>query len=228
MVTTDSSLRSQKREIPVPKTARYFVAGEINKNTRKLWLVLHGYGMLSEFFIRKFDALVDEDSAVIAPEGMHRFYLEGTSGRVGASWMTKDDRSVDIDDNMSYLNALMEKVYREVHPEVRVFILGFSQGCPTAARYAMQAEKLPRAFIGYASDIPLDTLDTVEKLKKWESMKVCLAIGDNDPYISADRITTHLEELKKAIPHLLYLSYAGDHRVLPEPLHKIKLACLST
>jgi predicted esterase len=184
--------------------------------------------MLAEFFIRKFDALVDEDSAVIAPEGMHRFYLEGTSGRVGASWMTKDDRSVDIFDNMHYLNALMETIYEEAHPEASLFILGFSQGCPTAARYAMQARKLPGAFIGYASDIPLDTLDTLEKRKKWEKMKVCLAIGDNDPYIPVSRINPHLEELKQAVPHLLYISYTGDHRILSEPLHKIKKACLLT
>ncbi len=221
-------MEREKLKISVPKTARYYVAGNLDKNTRKLWLVLHGYGMLANYFIRKFDNLVDTDSVVIAPEGSHRFYLEGTTGRVGASWMTKDDRSVDIEDNMNYLNSLMESVYAKLHPEAEVYVLGFSQGCPTAARYVMQAPSLPKAFIGYASDIPKDTFETKEQLSKWESMKVCLAIGNDDPYIPQNRIEPHLQELKTAIPHLLYLPYDGDHRILSEPLNKIKQACLST
>ena len=33
----------------------------------------------------------------MAPEGLSRFYLEGFSGKVGATWMTREDRLNDID-----------------------------------------------------------------------------------------------------------------------------------
>ena len=40
---------------------------------------------------------------IIAPQGLHKFYLEGTSGRVGASWMTKENREDDIKNYLVYL-----------------------------------------------------------------------------------------------------------------------------
>ena len=50
------------------KTFRYFTYGDIDKAT-KLIFVLHGYGQLAEFFIRKFHFL-EEDYLIVAPEGM--------------------------------------------------------------------------------------------------------------------------------------------------------------
>ena len=86
------------------KTFRYFTHGDPLKANQIVY-VLHGYGQLAEFFIRKFQHLSD-DYFIVAPEGMHRFYLSGSSGRVGASWMTKEERETDIQDNLNWLNAL--------------------------------------------------------------------------------------------------------------------------
>ena len=49
----------EKKKISVSKTARYFQAGSISNKTKNVWFVFHGYGMLSEFFIKKFESLVD-------------------------------------------------------------------------------------------------------------------------------------------------------------------------
>jgi hypothetical protein len=79
------------------------------KGKSKILVALHGYGQLAQFFARKFAAL-DQSFGIIVPEGPHRFYLEGSSGRVGASWMTKEWREQDIEENTRYLLALIEKV----------------------------------------------------------------------------------------------------------------------
>jgi hypothetical protein len=34
--------------------ARYYKLGEINKDTVQVWFVLHGYGQLAQYFLRKF------------------------------------------------------------------------------------------------------------------------------------------------------------------------------
>ena len=86
------------------KSYRYEIL-PCNGDSKNVLYVLHGYGQLSRFFIRKFSAL-QERYTIVAPEGMHRFYLEGSSGRVGASWMTKEDRLTDINDIMSFLNEV--------------------------------------------------------------------------------------------------------------------------
>ena len=70
----------------VPRTARWWSAGPMEGTERKGTLfVLHGYGQLPEYFIRKFRPLSQAGWHVVAPEGAHRFYLQGTEGRVGAS-----------------------------------------------------------------------------------------------------------------------------------------------
>ena len=35
--------------------ARYFTAGELNASTKQVWFVLHGYGQLAQFFLRKLE-----------------------------------------------------------------------------------------------------------------------------------------------------------------------------
>ena len=46
-----------KKQISIPKTHKYSQLGEFSEKTNTVWIVLHGYGMLSEFFIKKFDRI---------------------------------------------------------------------------------------------------------------------------------------------------------------------------
>ena len=120
--------------ITVPRTARFWTlepGGDVAQGTL---YALHGYGQLAEYFIRKFQPVADAGWRVIAPEGAHRFYLQGFSGRVGASWMTKEDRLSDIADYVAFLDQLRqgEGPARSPGPSV---LLGFSQGVATALRW---------------------------------------------------------------------------------------------
>ena len=85
-----------KKQISITKTHKYSQLGECSKNTDTVWIVLHGYGMLSEYFIKKFECILNDRSVIIAPEGSNRFYLENNYYRVGASWMTKLDKEKGI------------------------------------------------------------------------------------------------------------------------------------
>ena len=91
--------------------ARYYTLGDLRPSTSKIWFVLHGYGQLSKFFISKFKILADTGVHVIAPEGLSKFYLEdittrANSGnnRVGATWMTRENRLTDIENYLTYLS----------------------------------------------------------------------------------------------------------------------------
>src|SRR5690242_15478023 len=95
-----------------PFSARYFKLGEINEHTTEVWFVLHGQGQLAEFFIQKFKMLEDQNICVIAPEGLSRYYLEGYTGRVGATWMTKENRLMDINNYIQYLNAVYQTEFK--------------------------------------------------------------------------------------------------------------------
>jgi predicted esterase len=153
---------------------RFYRNGIADK--KYILIALHGYGQLGRFFYRKFLSF-ENDFGLIIPEGPHRFYLEGSSGRVGASWMTKEWREQDIEENTRYLRQLIEKVSEE-NPGASFYLLGFSQGGATAARLYQAAPALFSKLILWASVFPPD----VEKSHFHEGSKLHFVLGKADPY----------------------------------------------
>jgi predicted esterase len=173
--------------------SRYFKSGKLDASTKQIWFVIHGYGQLAEYFIRKFKILEDQNICVIAPEGLSHFYLEDVSkraqtgnNRVGASWMTKENRLTDIENYLKYLNRIYEK---EVGSDlsIPVTILGFSQGAATASRWIGNGEINFHRFILWAGVFPPD-MDFDATKKILIDKEVYLVYGNTDPLIHADQI----------------------------------------
>lgn len=133
------------------KTYRYEIQEPHHEH---LLIALHGYGQLAKFFIRKFKDLTG-NIQVVAPEGPHRFYLQGSTGRVGASWMTKEARALDIQDNLVWLNTLLSELQKSYSPK-KITLLGFSQGAATAARWYQQNPSAFDQLILWAAVFPAD------------------------------------------------------------------------
>jgi predicted esterase len=146
--------------------------------------VLHGYGQLAEFFIRKF-GLPEDEYFLVAPEGMHRFYLNGSSGRVGASWMTKEERESDISDNLNWLDELHARIMQQKHFE-KAIIFGFSQGGATAARWFYNGRIKLDQLIVWSSVFPPDLLIENEILRASQDENIFF-MGDQDEYYSANQ-----------------------------------------
>ena len=60
----------EEHHINVPRTARYHTVGD-GGTARAIWIVLHGYGQLARYFLRKFEGL-DAGLLIVAPEGLTR------------------------------------------------------------------------------------------------------------------------------------------------------------
>jgi predicted esterase len=127
--------------LEVPRQARLALVGPTpgsEGSPEELWIVLHGYRQLARRFLRPFRGLAGPDRLIVAPEGHSRFYLEGAPGPhrsgdpVGASWMTREDREMEIRDYVAYLDRVRD---RFAGPGTRLTVLGFSQGVHTAARW---------------------------------------------------------------------------------------------
>ncbi len=174
----------------VAKTARYYTLGPDIEEAKHILIALHGYGQLPAFFLRRFADLADAGWTIIAPEGLHRFYTSSTSGRVGASWMTKEDRISDMQDYVRYLDALTEHLQlREKQPA----LLGFSQGVATAARWACMGQQSFSRFIFWAGVFPPD-LNWDHDVEPLRQSPVDIALGGEDPFFDDALIddTTHL------------------------------------
>ena len=163
------------------KTFRYFTFGN-SKNAKYVLYVLHGYGQLAEFFIRKFHDLGD-DYFIVAPEGMHRFYLKGSSGRVGASWMTKEAREQDISDTQNWLNHLKQEI-NSTYSFQKEIVLGFSQGGATAARWNT-INSIPNQ-IYWASVFPPD-LDSKTIISIENRANKHFVLGTQDEYFNSEQ-----------------------------------------
>ncbi|WP_303311342.1 alpha/beta hydrolase [Hymenobacter sp. BT730] len=205
---------AQERRLTVTRSARYFQAGALSENTRHLWVVCHGYGQLGAYFIRHFTALTDADPTlvVIAPEGLSRFYLEGTSGRIGASWMTREDRTAEIADYVSYLNQLAETVLVECATDVRITILGFSQGAATVSRWLAHASFRPYRLVLWAGAFPPDVDFTVASHLA-QRVPITLVCGTQDEFISATDLQTQQVFLQKLGANPEIIPFEGKHEL---------------
>ncbi|MEY4604919.1 MAG: hypothetical protein RIT43_2211 [Bacteroidota bacterium] len=194
------------------KTYRYETYGD--QNASVLLYVLHGYGQLAPFFIRKFIPL--ENAYIVAPEGMHRFYLNGTSGRVGASWMTKEEREDDISDNIQWLNALNKEICSRGSYQ-KIIVLGFSQGGATAARWFNSTEMHADHLVMWSSVFPPDI--SKEKFVKPGDTRNFFVIGTNDAYFSGDAYDEAITFY--SCLNFEVITYSGDHNIHTETLHSI-------
>ncbi len=137
------TVNAHAHHIRVERTARYFtVGGTPGVPSTSWWFVLHGYGQLAGLFIRFFSDLATDDSCVVAPEALNRFYVvnpdvaPARDRPVGATWMTREDRESEVADYVEYLDAVFDEVTGgSLAPAARVNIVGFSQGAATAARW---------------------------------------------------------------------------------------------
>ena len=188
-------------------------------NGNKLLYVLHGYGQLSKFFIRKFKRLVDHGYTVVAPEGLHRFYLEGTSGRIGASWMTKENRERDIENYLIYLDTLHQQIASEKDWE-EISVLGFSQGVATAFRWIAEGGISPSKFLICSGLVPPD-VDLKIKKDIFDPIKMTYFSGVNDPYRTEDSVKEFYDAVASSKLNMDLVNFEGVHEVFVEGIVKV-------
>jgi predicted esterase len=217
-----------ERHLAVQRTARYQQLGEPSTATRQLWLVAHGYGQLAEYFIRHFKsvhALDPTGTVIVAPEALSRFYSSGTGRRVGASWMTTADRLAEIADQATYLDALLNHLLSDCPPDVRVTVLGFSQGTATVSRWlaAMAERWRPHRLILWAGDFPED-IEATAAQQLLHDLPVVLVSGDLDGYMGPAKIQAQAEALWPYGAQIATLSFEGNHTIYPPLLRHLHAA----
>ena len=210
-----------KKTLQIEKKARYFQLGNPGNDTSIVWVVLHGYGMLSEFFIQKFKKLENKNTLILAPEALNRFYIDTNYGRVGASWMTKDERQDDIKENIKYLNSLMDQIIKDIgHNKFKINVLGFSQGGATACRWIFKSGLKFENLIMWAGDIPKDTLIEDNRLK-WNDINTHLVMGEKDELINKEMKAKFLKLVTDYKLDYKLTLYDGDHRIYPDVLMEL-------
>ena len=213
---------ANEHHLKVQRTARYYTLGELTKQTRHIWFCLHGFGQLARYFSRKFTDLIDDQTLVVIPEGLSRSYLDASYQRIGASWLTREDRDHEIEDFLAYLNTLYDQIL-EGHDATRfqITLFGFSQGAATACRW-LNAGHIPAdRLILWAGFFPNGLTDLIDPANLAD-VDCHYVYGRQDEYlVQLSDEDAYLQRLKTEIPHLTLTAFDGGHRVEPAVLQTL-------
>jgi predicted esterase len=218
---------TREYHIAIPRTARYYTLGQPGPGIAEVWFALHGYGQLAGRFVHELAPLDDGSRLIVAPEALSRFYLGEVSHRpaserrVGASWMTREDRLAEIDDQVRYLDAVYGEVLQGIdRSRARVCIFGYSQGAAAAARWLARGTARAERLILWGGEVPPD-LDLAVGRERFTGLDLTLVAGTQDQFITTkilDRETQRLDA--HAIPFHL-ITFEGGHEIDEAVLRRV-------
>jgi predicted esterase len=215
----------KEHHIGVSRTARYFTLGNSSSGVGEVWFVCHGYGQLASRFLEKLRVLDDGRRYLVAPEGLSRFYLSEspTERRVGASWMTREDRLAEIEDYVRYLDAVYADVFGSLdRARVTAHVLGYSQGASTVSRWvAMGKAKIDRLTL-WGGEFPPDldlTLDTV--VNRLRAARMTLVYGRSDEYVTPKVVSGIVQRLRQHEIPYEEIPFDGGHELNEAVLRRL-------
>lgn len=211
----------QMKHIKVTKTARYFILGDTAGQIKQIWFVCHGYGQLGNRFLQKFTGLDNGQALIVAPEGLHRFYLQGFSGEVGASWMTSEDRLSDINDYVEYLDVVYAETLKELYNiPVKINVLGFSQATATVCRWIGHGRSKADSLILWGGPVPED-IDFNRAREIFNSLDLWLVVGNEDPFYQSRALYGSLTLLHRENIEYNLRQFPGGHEFKDDVLFEL-------
>jgi len=163
----------------------------------------HGYGETAEHMLANLRAVAERGSdarsgdlagtgsgwCLVSVQALHRFYTK--SDEVAASWMTRQDRELEIEHNIAYVWSVVRAVEREYRVQRPLVFAGFSQGVAMAYRAA--AASGCDGLILLAGDVPPDVASRASGLPP-----ILLGRGTQDKWYTEEKAAADTRVLRAA------------------------------
>lgn len=140
----------------------------------------------------------------VSVQGLHRFYTR--ANEVVASWMTKEDRDLAIQDNVAYVGRVMSALAEGEMLTRPLIYAGFSQGVAMAYRAATHVQRPCDAVIALAGDLPPDVAPLAGALPR-----VLIGRGTEDTWYTAEKAAADLSTLRAAGVSVTEDVFEGGH-----------------
>ncbi|MFK2820864.1 esterase [Flavobacteriaceae sp. LMIT009] len=210
-------MNSTEKEISYQISNTYSTLNSLTKQTKNVWLVCHGMGYLSRYFLKYFKDLDPTENYIIAPQAQSKYYLKDQFKHVGASWLTKENTVAETHNILNYLDAVLEN--EQIPSNHNFIVIGYSQGVSIAMRYVSSRKLQCNHLVLMSGGLPKEL--TEEDLSFYKG-KVSMIYGTKDEYLHSERLDyerNRMDELfgKKAE----IIPFEGNHMVNVELINSL-------
>lgn len=208
-VMTDPIVRSVEtvthgRVLIRPPLPRDFPAGPGVPSP--LLVGFHGYAENAERNLEQLARIPGHEGWTLASiQGLHRFYTARME-EVVASWMTRQDRELAIEDNIAYVDRVVGAIRRE-QSVGRLVFAGFSQGVAMAFRAGLRGTARADGVIALAGDVPPD----VREMPASRFPAVLIGRGTRDTWYTEDKLSADANLLESKGVRVRAVVFDGGH-----------------
>lgn len=221
---------SERREEP-SRSALVAQEGEQDGAVTEVWFAVHGMSQLAASFARRFEGVASPTRLVVVPEALSRYYLAPAEAiraghvKVGASWMTREARELEITDHVRYLDLLWAHLAtRYPLDSALVTVLGFSQGVATITRWlARSTIARADALILWGGKVPPDILPLADG-SPLSRAHWTMVVGDRDDFATPEVVAEERARLTAAGIDVDFVSFPGGHAIDPDTLARLATA----
>ena len=209
---------SIQKEVTYTATNTYHTLNELTEKTKNVWMVFHGMGYLSKYFINYFSELNAEENFIIAPQAPSKYYQGNDFKHVGASWLTRENTQLETQNILKYIDAIYVKELAET--TANLIVMGYSQGVSIATRWVASRKVQCDKLILHSGGIPNELQPNDFEYLKTDA-EVIYLYGNKDQFITEARETEEKLKGTKLFQDRLKIEvFNGIHEVNRELLLK--------
>ncbi|WP_378173446.1 alpha/beta hydrolase [Aquimarina sp. SS2-1] len=199
-----------QKEVVYQSTNTYDTLNELTEETKTVWLVFHGIGYLSRYFIRLFQSLDPSENYIIAPQAPSKYYKNNDYKKVGSSWLTKENTQTETKNVLNYVDAVIEA--ENLPSTINFVVLGYSQGVSIASRWIASRNIQPDGFVMISGGFPKE-LAKEDFTFLTDKTKVTHILGEKDPYFEIDKVNAEKVRVKEILPQIEFRTHPGGHEL---------------
>ena len=193
------------------------------------WVIaFHGYGQNADDILRDVRRIPGiERWNVASVQALNRFYTRDEG--VVASWMTRQDRELVIEDNLAYVDTAIDRVIADLPSSLqaskspslqgsqapRLVLAGFSQGAAMAYRAGFLGRHRPAGIIALGGDVPPEVVARLPRRSSpgrvEEGPRVLVGAGKNDRWYTADKVDHDVAFLRSCGVDHEVVRFDGGH-----------------
>ncbi|WP_318308229.1 alpha/beta hydrolase [Flagellimonas crocea] len=193
----------------------YLTQNELTPKTKNVWLVFHGIGYLSRYFVKYFKGLDPNENYLIVPQAPSKYYLKNEYKYVGASWLTKENTATEVKNVLNYIDAVLEA--ENIPKDANLVLFGFSQGVSVATRWLASKKAKCKLVALYAGRIPNELKANDFEFLDHNATSIKIIYGDEDEFLTPERLKGEKVKIDRLFRgNVKTITFKGGHEVKPE------------